>query len=733
MENLYVTSEITLNKTADKRISPIPTNTEFFTYDRRVAKKYINFQFEGDPLNLTDANVILGFHFVAAGQSVIFESVDGSIKIEDPEAGKVNVILPNDIYAYSGSVIIYVYVEFPNGQSLDYPAFTTDFQESWIDQDLDEMAEFYVKRFEDLRNEVLASVERVETLLEESLHLADKKLSELEERILKAQKVIDAIDPEELANELAAEIKLALEEHLRLLELRLDELQEGIENAGFVKPEEMDERIDEELWELMSGGSRTKRHVLTFHPVPGSPHMVRRRYGAKVDTIPTLTAGNALTDDERVIISRRDNETIELTNTSTIADTRFQLVAHFNMVEAFKRDHPAIVQRYAPQTIWEEIDMVERFTANICLITESLARANSAEASQVSVPETYLTYWHSENGGWVESQAHFENEVSTLKISPQLIRHETGSSNNLNGYIIGLLYGGAVPGLQSRRMDAEIRYVALDYDLVMNLENYEYLINRRMDTLEKRVDEDVSNFLLGGVRNESFESTSEGKIRASLVENPHFFGRRLTTGLPSLSNPATGTEITQSQYDNLWKDNGAETQFNDTTANGMMQVVFRWDLLETFKRRYPDLIRFFDPQTKEEEFVLYRRMVEKVMFYGDGYINQTTNHLFTAARLNPEGNGREDMFSHDKTYPVRFSYEIIPFSEGAQIGRAFAFFYGPDRQSTGQNTVRVVYVKIEFELSYSIADLFEPKGLGMVSLAQFNQLAQRVNDLEKKG
>lgn len=47
MENLYVTSEITLNKTAEKRSSPVPTNTEFFSYDQRVAKKTINFQFKG--------------------------------------------------------------------------------------------------------------------------------------------------------------------------------------------------------------------------------------------------------------------------------------------------------------------------------------------------------------------------------------------------------------------------------------------------------------------------------------------------------------------------------------------------------------------------------------------------------------------------------------------------------------------------------------------------------------
>lgn len=179
MEELYITSEITLNKTTDERVSPIPTNTEFFTYDQHVAKKVINFQLEGEPLDLSETNVILGFYFVNADCSFLLESADGSVAIEDAKQGKVSVMLPNDMYAYSGQVLVYVYVEFHNGQSLDYPVFSTQFQESWIDQKLDEMASFYVKRFEDLREAVKEVVDKSN----EQLFQLQQKVEKIEDKV----------------------------------------------------------------------------------------------------------------------------------------------------------------------------------------------------------------------------------------------------------------------------------------------------------------------------------------------------------------------------------------------------------------------------------------------------------------------------------------------------------------------------------------------------------------------
>ena len=160
MGKVFVTNELTLNKTAQKRIDMV-TNTEFFTYDQKTAKKIIHFQLEGEELDLTNANIILGFYFVNADSSFLLESADGSVVIDEPEKGLTSVMLPNDIYAYTGQVLIHVYVEFDNGQSLDYPAIVTDFKESWIDQELEPMAGYYIKRFEDLRQLVFQQVEEL--------------------------------------------------------------------------------------------------------------------------------------------------------------------------------------------------------------------------------------------------------------------------------------------------------------------------------------------------------------------------------------------------------------------------------------------------------------------------------------------------------------------------------------------------------------------------------------------
>ncbi|SFD56270.1 protein of unknown function [Enterococcus casseliflavus] len=160
MANVFVTNELTLNKTAQKRVD-VATNTEFFTYDQKTAKKIIHFQLEGEELDLTNANIILGFYFVNADSSFLLESADGSVVVEEPEKGLVSVMLPNALFAYSGQVLIHVYVEFENGQSLDFPAIVTDFKESWIDQELEPMADYYVKRFEDLRKLVFHQVEEL--------------------------------------------------------------------------------------------------------------------------------------------------------------------------------------------------------------------------------------------------------------------------------------------------------------------------------------------------------------------------------------------------------------------------------------------------------------------------------------------------------------------------------------------------------------------------------------------
>ncbi|MDB1689836.1 BppU family phage baseplate upper protein [Enterococcus casseliflavus] len=344
MENLYVTSEITLNKTAEKRSSPIPTNTEFFSYDQRVAKKTINFQFKGEPLDLSEANVILGFDFVTAGQSVIFESDDGSIKIEDPTAGKVKVMLPNDIYAYSGAVIIYVFVEFSNGQSLDYPAFSTEFQESWLDQDLGEMAQFYVKRFEDLRNLVLEQAAGI-----------DRDLTEFENRIDQIESDLAAFDIDALAKEIENELRTAVE-------VRLSDIEQRLEDADFVT----EESVDQTLGKFMFGEPLVRKPSLDFTgKIRGSfVENVHRAAGGLISSMPSSSvAGSEITQAQYNTISR-DDESISAIS-STTANGRMYVLFAWDILDDMKRRFPELFAFFSPQTREEELQIIQRVVKNI--------------------------------------------------------------------------------------------------------------------------------------------------------------------------------------------------------------------------------------------------------------------------------------------------------------------------------------------------------------------------------
>lgn len=344
MENLYVTSEITLNKTAEKRSSPVPTNTEFFSYDQRVAKKTINFQFKGEPLDLSEANVILGFDFVTAGQSVIFESADGSIIIEDSAAGKVNVMLPNDIYAYSGSVIIYVFVEFSNGQSLDYPAFSTEFQESWLDQDLEEMAQFYVKRFEDLRSLVLEQAAGI-----------DRDLTDFENRIDQIESELAAFDIEALSKEIEEEIRTAVEE-------RITDIEKRLEDADFVT----EESVDHTLENFILGEPLIRKPTLDF---AGKVRLsfvenVNRTGGVLSTSLPSWSgAGTEITQGQYNTISR-DDETLAAIN-STTSNGRMQVIFSWDILEDMKRRFPNLFLFFSPQTKEDELKIIQRIVTNI--------------------------------------------------------------------------------------------------------------------------------------------------------------------------------------------------------------------------------------------------------------------------------------------------------------------------------------------------------------------------------
>lgn len=424
MENLYVISEITLNKTAEKRSSPIPTNTEFFSYDQRVAKKIINFQFKGEPLDLSEANIILGFDFVTAGQSVIFESADGSIKIEDPPSGKVYVMLPNDIYSYSGTVIIYVFVEFSNGQSLDYPAFSTEFQESWLDQDLDEMAQFYVKRFEDLRKLVLEEAAGI-----------DHDLTGFEDRIQQIETDLASLDVESLVEEVAEEIRASMES-------RLSDIEERLEDNDVITQEMM----DQSFVELLTGKKISiDGHTDFFGKVRSSlvesPHIIRQRLTASFpnpSTSNNINMGTEIMQDQYNVLAMDDQSETSISNTSSTG--YIQVLVVFDLLEHFKRTFPELTIFFTGTTVEEEMRLFNALIEDITFIVNGRAHIVGNRLFACASLEDSGT--ESPRYAWVDKDSHRENTTQELSFSvTPMLRGIASNDSTSVGEVRIVIYG----------------------------------------------------------------------------------------------------------------------------------------------------------------------------------------------------------------------------------------------------------------------------------------------------
>lgn len=235
----YKQHELTIDVSPHARRNII-TNTTFFSMDVATGKKRINF-IQGDRrLNLTDATVMLGFEFVDAGTSKIIDSKDGSVVIENASRGQCSVILPNHLYQYSGKVLIHAYIMLEDGRSFDAGVIVTEFEESWLDGELKEMADFYVKRFEDLAHEIRIKAEKIQTGLEEKL---EKTRIEIEAFKLKKK---------ELVKTFVTDVKTGVKEEMLAHRVELEELADQLRTDFEEKKLELVNQLSEKKSELKS-------------------------------------------------------------------------------------------------------------------------------------------------------------------------------------------------------------------------------------------------------------------------------------------------------------------------------------------------------------------------------------------------------------------------------------------------------------------------------------------------
>ena len=183
MDNIVKRYDVELDVDAI-RDDPYESGTTFFSLDRRTAKMTVKLIGRKGAINLTDAVVFFGFDFVSIRAKKVFSSLDGKVVIEDAEDGVCSIIMPSDIYAHHGTVLIHVYVKYENGDKVDAGVIETRFEKSWLDQNIPEMQQFYVKRIEDVIADALAQIDGIDLdVLTAFKASVETRLDEMEKRI----------------------------------------------------------------------------------------------------------------------------------------------------------------------------------------------------------------------------------------------------------------------------------------------------------------------------------------------------------------------------------------------------------------------------------------------------------------------------------------------------------------------------------------------------------------------
>jgi len=165
--------------------------------DIETGKLKINFVSKNQPVNLTDATVLLGFYFENGGSKIV-DSQDGSVVIEDAQQGRCHVIMPSYKFDYSGPVLIHVYILYASGKRLDCATVATEFEKSWLDEQLPEMETYYVKRIEDWLADVEIETNKIKGELV-------SRLNELRQEIIITQQNVQHIQDQIQANNIVTQ------------------------------------------------------------------------------------------------------------------------------------------------------------------------------------------------------------------------------------------------------------------------------------------------------------------------------------------------------------------------------------------------------------------------------------------------------------------------------------------------------------------------------------------------
>lgn len=144
---------LTLALSADERDAP-DLGARFYSYDKQSGKFIIRLIDEEDqPIDLSQfaiINMVMAPNRdISKGRTIV------PMQAEDPEDGVVSVILPDNIRQFNGTIIAgVVAMNADNIKTHDFGYFRFEMRQSLIDANIENLSDFYVDEFEQLREQI---------------------------------------------------------------------------------------------------------------------------------------------------------------------------------------------------------------------------------------------------------------------------------------------------------------------------------------------------------------------------------------------------------------------------------------------------------------------------------------------------------------------------------------------------------------------------------------------------
>ncbi|WP_325811264.1 BppU family phage baseplate upper protein [Enterococcus innesii] len=159
-------------------------STGFVFYSYAKNSNALEFHFkdqQGRPVDLLGTKVRLLFIVRENGEDKEFKTLDEEIVTESSLNGIVRYIIPDRLMGYQGIVDGWIYLDFPDGSKTDEVHFKFTIARSKIDDAFLDAGDFYIKDFEEIKNQVNQSATEAMALIDSTKSEIEDKLNNLEE------------------------------------------------------------------------------------------------------------------------------------------------------------------------------------------------------------------------------------------------------------------------------------------------------------------------------------------------------------------------------------------------------------------------------------------------------------------------------------------------------------------------------------------------------------------------